>query len=86
MDDDTYVVGYAYFSSPLAKRLGRAAQGCYYVTTAKTAVPFDTFAQALAHAPTTGLKPDRWSLDHPLNERFRPDHPSNLPRPMLPPA
>lgn len=80
MTGDTYTVGYCYPRSPLARRLGRARAGCYYLATASKTQPFDSFEQALAQATTTGLQPQRWSLDHPLNAKYRPDHPANLPQ------
>lgn len=71
---DTYSVGYCYPSSPLARTLGRSRTGCYYVATPEKMRPFSTFEQALGHASTTGLQPERWSLDHPLNASYRPNH------------
>ena len=71
MDGNTYKVGYCYPSSPLARTLRRARSGCYYVATQRRLLPFDTIDQALAHAQTTGLQPGRWSIDHPLNAKFR---------------
>ena len=71
----THTIGYAYPSSTLAHRLGRARQGCHYVTIglrqrASRTTPFCTYSEALRHAQTLGTSPDRWSMDHPLNAHF----------------
>jgi len=68
-----YQIGYAYPTSPMARRLRRWRTGGYYFQAAEQLLCFDTLATAMAHAASSTLQPHRWSMDHPLNRRWRPD-------------
>ena len=60
-----YQVGYAYPTSPMARRLCRWRVGGYYVQTKAQLLGFDTLPAALCHAGSSKLQPNRWSVDPP---------------------
>jgi hypothetical protein len=63
-------IGYAYASSINAKRVGRSREGAYCLEAHGQISGYEAFSQALAAAARRGTQPARWSMDHPLNERF----------------
>lgn len=65
-----HLIVYAYPSSPRACRLKRGETGCYVVEAAGTEIPLPSYGEALERAMTLGTKPQRWSMDHPLNAHF----------------
>lgn len=62
-----HLIGYAYPSSPLAKRMGRSRTGCYFVQTTAQQSPQPSYDAAVGHVAQLGTVPQRWSIDHPLN-------------------
>lgn len=66
-----HTISYAYPSSPLACSLKRGKTGCYVVQTVDAELPFEGYHSAKEHADSLGTTPQRWSMDHPLNEAFR---------------
>lgn len=71
-----HVIGYAYPTSETAQALGRGKTGCYYFAAAGALAPHDSYLSALAAAQAAGTTPDRWSMDHPANDRFLPREPA----------
>ena len=69
----TYEIGYAYASSETARKL-RRPDGCYFYRAAHDLQAFDTAAAAEEHAKGSGLSPSRFSIDHPLNAKYRPNY------------
>lgn len=81
-----YHIGYAYPTSPAARRVASRTShhagsrdiyrtGCYYYSGPDDVLlAFGTATAAEEHASTTGLQPDRWSIDHPANAKFRRDY------------
>lgn len=68
-----HTIGYAYPSSPMAKRCGHARKGCYYLQIDGTAKGFPSYGEAVQATQHTSTTPDRWSLDHPdCPAAFRP--------------
>lgn len=65
-----HLIAYAYPSSPRATSHKLGKVGCYVVQTDTNEVPQPTYGEALAHAQALGTKPQRWSMDHPMNARF----------------
>lgn len=65
-------ISYAYPSSPMARKLGRNAKGCYVAQIGAALTAHDTYAAALAYVAPMGTSPERWSIDHPENARFAP--------------
>ena len=63
-------IGYAYPSSTLAKKMGRAKTGCHYVDAGGATTAVDSYSAAAEHAKSLGTKPNRWSMDHQANEAF----------------
>jgi hypothetical protein len=86
MTTTEYHIGYAYPTSPIAQRIAASTsrhggsrdiyrQGCYYYSGPDDdLVAFGSVADAEEHARSTGLQPDRWSIDHPANAKFRRDY------------
>lgn len=70
MNTAQHVIGYAFPTSSLAKRLGFSRTGCFTVEVAGTVSPVKTFSEAKACVEKLGTTPGRWSWDHPLNRHF----------------
>jgi len=71
MNAKTHYVGYAYPTSTIAAKLGRGKCGCWYLRIdGRPDAVFESRADAVAAAVAAGTAPDRWSSDHPDNERF----------------
>lgn len=66
----SYEVGYAYPTSETANRLNRSA-GCHFYRASAVLLAFDAAADAEAYARSTGLAPSRFSIDHPMNAKYR---------------
>jgi hypothetical protein len=66
----TYEIGYAYPSSETANKL-RRPDGCYFYRAGQDLKAFDAAADAEEHAKAGGLAPSRFSIDHPLNAKYR---------------
>ena len=62
-----YVIGYAFSTSEAAVLHGYSAAGCFTVSVGTNTAAFATPAAASHAASLTGLKPGRWSIDHPDN-------------------
>ena len=67
-------IGFAYPSSERAKNLGHEATGCFTVEVAGHLSPARSYAQAKHFVEKLGSVPDRWSMDHPDNQRLNPHH------------
>lgn len=70
MNKTQHVIGYAFPTSSLAKKLGFSRTGCYTVEVAGTVSPVKTFSEAKTCVEKLGTEPGRWSWDHPLNSHF----------------
>ena len=67
----THFIGYAYPSSTVARSLGAAKDGSWYLLVGNVAKRQPSYEAALAAAKELGTTPDRWSADHPDNAHFR---------------
>jgi len=65
-----YRIGYAYPTSPLAKRLKRYSQGCWFIETVEGTASHASLQSAITEGKELGLVPHRWSWDHPLNAQI----------------
>lgn len=67
-----HVIGYAYPWSPAAVALGLGDCGCWRVRTVDGTVGLSSYGACLEYVRQLGTAPGRWSDDHPLNAKLRP--------------
>lgn len=63
-------ISYAYPTSSNAKAVDREHTGAFCVRIDGALTGYSTYAEALASIEALSSTPGRWSMDHPLNERF----------------
>ncbi len=69
-----HVIGYAYPTSTNATFLGKGKTGCFVVHVVGNMTAHPNYADCVALVKTLGTRPGRWSIDHPWNHRFYPEH------------
>lgn len=66
-----YEIAYSYPSSDHAKKCGFTDSGCFVVSIKNEITGFAALEDAENFASMSGLKPGRWSIDHPDNKHLK---------------
>lgn len=66
----THTISHAYPTSPMAMAHMCEKAGCFILELGQSQTPYTSYDDALKAALSLGSDPSRWSMDHPLNNRF----------------